>query len=57
MFSTNLNRDGFLSVVDTLVSNYENPSLILFMVLAYIEYNRTRLLSMKNEQDLDTFLE
>jgi hypothetical protein len=27
------------------------------MVIAYIEYNRTRIFSMKSEKDLDIFLD
>lgn len=57
LFSTNLNRDGFLAVADTLIAHNEDPSFLVFMLMAYIEYNRTRIFSMKSEKDLNIFLE
>jgi hypothetical protein len=57
LFSTNLNRDGLLAVVDTLMTHPEDPGFLVFMVIAYIEYNRTRILTMKAEKDLDIFLD
>jgi hypothetical protein len=48
LFSTNLNRDGFLAMADTLISHSEEPSLLIFMVIAYVEYNRVRILSMRS---------
>lgn len=57
LFSTNLNRDGFLAVADTLIAHNEDPSFVVFMLMAYIEYNRTRIFSMKSDRDLDIFLE
>lgn len=57
LFSTNLNRDGFLAVADTLISHHEDPSFVIFLVMAYIEYNRSRIFSMKSEKDLDLFLD
>lgn len=47
-FTTNLTREGFLSIVDTLFAHPDEPSLIVFILMGYLGYQRTTLLSMKS---------
>ena len=52
-FTTTFNREIFLSIVDNLFANYEDPSLIIFILLGYLSYQRSTLLTMRSEKDLD----
>ena len=52
-FTTTLNREVFLSIVDTLFAHPEEPSLVVFILLGYLSYQQSTLLTMRSEKDLE----
>ncbi len=49
LFTTNLPKEAFLALIDNLVVHPNDPSFLMFILLGYLSYNRSRIFSLKGE--------
>lgn len=57
LFTTVFNREAFLAVADNVLVRSDEPHLVMFLCLGYLEFNRERFLSVKNEKEAQKICE